>query len=410
MMKPSDPSAELSLEQRALMAIRSLELDPKGFEVPRIPRRSEAGAAPLSFAQQRLWFLQQMEPGSPAYNMPHAVRLVGQLDVEALRRAFQAITARHEALRTTISEGEDGPVQVVALPSEFPLDITDLSSLPRGEREAEARRLAMSHAQAPFDLTEDPPLRAYLLRLAEREHVLLRTVHHIVSDAWSLGVFDRELAALYDGLVTGRQDPLPELPIQYADFSVWQRRRMESDALQRQLVYWKRQLEAAPPLLELPGDRPRPAASSYRGAEASLLLPENLRVALRALSRKEGGTLFMTMLAAFQLLLARWSGQRDVVVGAPIAGRTHVELEGLIGFFVNTLVMRTSLSGNPSFQELLARVRDTALDAYSNQELPFERLVEELQPERSLNYNPLFQVLFRWRTPVAAIGSSPGSS
>jgi amino acid adenylation domain-containing protein len=327
--------------------------------------------------------------------MPYAARVVGPLDVEALRRAFQAMTVRHEALRTTISEGEDGPVQVVGPCSDFPLEITDLSSLPQGEREAEARRLAMSRAQVPFDLTKDPPLRACLLRLAEREHVLLRTVHHIASDAWSLGVLDRELATLYDGLVTGRQDPLPELPIQYADFSVWQRRRMESDALQRQLAYWKRQLEAAPPLLELPGDRPRPAASSYRGAEASLLLPESLRVALGALSRKEGGTLFMTMLAAFQLLLARWSGQRDVVVGAPIAGRTHVELEGLIGFFVNTLVMRTSLSGSPSFQELLARVRETALEAYSNQELPFERLVEELQPERRLNYNPLFQVLFQ---------------
>ena len=395
MMKPSDPSAEVSLEQRALRAIRSLKLDPKSLEVPRIPRRSEAGAAPLSFAQQRLWFLQQMEPCSPAYNMPHAARLVGQLDVEALRRAFQAITARHEALRTTITEGEDGPIQVVAPPGDFPLDMTDLSSLPRAEREAEARRLAMSLAQVPFDLTEDPPLRACLVRLADREHVLLRTVHHIVSDAWSLGVLDRELAALYGGLVTGSQDALPELPIQYADFSVWQRRRMESDALQRQLGYWKRQLQGAPPILELPGDRPRPAASSYRGAEASLLLPERLRVALGALSRKEGGTLFMTMLAAFQLLLARWSGQRDVVVGAPIAGRTHVELEGLIGFFVNTLVMRTSLSGNPRFRELLARVRETALEAYSNQELPFERLVEELQPERSLNYNPLFQVLFQ---------------
>jgi len=395
MIKPSDPSAGLSMEQRALMAIRSLKRDPKGLEIGRIQRRSEAGAAPLSFAQQRLWFLQQMEPGSPAYNMPYTRRLVGPLDVEALRRAFQALTARHEALRTTITEGADGPVQVVEPCSDFRLEITDLSSLPRDEREAEARRLAMNYAKVPFDLTRDPLLRAHVLRLAELEHVLLLTVHHIASDAWSWGILNRELAALYEGLVTGSHVPLPELPIRYADFSAWQRRRMESEALKRQLAYWKRQLEGAPPILELPHDRPRPAALSYRGAEASLLLPERLRVALGALSRKEGGTLFMTMLAAFQLLLARWSGQRGIVVGAPIAGRTHVELEGLIGFFVNTLVLRTSLSGSPTFQELLARVRETALEAYTNQELPFERLVEELQPERSLNYNPLFQVLFQ---------------
>ena len=395
MRDPPDRSAELALEQRALMAIRSLERDPKGLEIPRIPRRSEAGAAPLSFAQQRLWFLQRLEPGSPAYNMPGATRLTGPLDVVALRHALQIIMQRHEALRTTIADGVDGPVQTVQPCPDFPLPVTDLSSLPGNEREAEARRLAMDAAKVPFDLAKDPLLRAQVLRLADREHVFLLTLHHIASDAWSLGVLYRELAALYEAFVTGRPCPLPELPIQYADFGVWQRRRMESEALQRQLGYWKRQLEGAPPILELPGDRPRPATSSYRGAETSLLLPESLRVGLGALSRKEGGTIFMTLLAGFQLLLARWSGQSDVVVGAPIAGRTHVELEGMIGCFLNTLVMRTSLSGNPGFRELLARVRETALEAYGNQELPFERLVEELQPERSLNYNPLFQVLFQ---------------
>jgi amino acid adenylation domain-containing protein len=395
MRDPPDRSAELALEQRALMALRSLERDPKGLEIPRIPRRSEAGWAPLSFAQQRLWFLQRLEPGSPAYNMPGATRFIGPLDVAALRHALQIIMERHEALRTTIADGVDGPVQTVQPCPDFPLPVTDLSSLPGNEREAEARRLAMGAAKVAFDLAKDPLLRAQVLRLADREHVFLLTLHHIASDAWSLGVLYRELAALYEAFVTGKPCPLPELPIQYADFGVWQRRRMESDALQRQLAYWKRQLECAPPILELPGDRPRPATSSYRGAEASLLLPGSLRGGLGALSRKEGGTIFMTLLAGFQLLLARWSGQSDVVVGAPIAGRTHVELEGLIGCFLNTLVMRTSLSGNPSFRELLARVRETALEAYTNQELPFERLVEELQPERSLNYNPLFQVLFQ---------------
>ena len=395
MKTPSDRSAELALEQRALLAIRSLKRDPRGLEAPGILRRSEAGPAPLSFAQQRLWFLQRLEPASPAYNMPGSARLIGRLDVEALRRALQHIMERHEALRTTIADGADGPVQIVQPCADFPLPVIDLSSLPGDEREGEARRLALGAAKIPFDLAKDPLLRAQVIRLAEQEHVLLFTLHHIASDAWSVGVFYRELAALYEAFVTGQPSPLPELPIQYADFSIWQRRRMESDVLQRQLAYWRRQLEGVPPILELPSDRPRPAALSYRGGDVSLLLPQSLHGALGALGRSEGATIFMTLLAGFQLLLARWSGQSDVVVGAPIAGRTRVELEGLIGFFVNTLVMRTRLSGNPSFRELLARVRETALEAYTNQELPFERLVEELQPERSLNYNPVFQVLFQ---------------
>ena len=394
-MKPPDRSAELALEERARLAVRALRSDAQGLEIPRIPRREGTGAAPLSFAQQRLWFLHRLEPDSPAYNMPWAGRIVGRLDVGALRQAFQVVMDRHEALRTTIAEGPDGPVQRVQPCPDFSLPLTDLRSVPESEREDVARRQATEQVKLPFDFTRDPMLRARLFRLGDLEHVLLLTVHHIASDAWSFGVLYRELAALYQGFVTGTPARLPDLSIQYADFGVWQHRRMESEELRRQLSYWKRQLDGAPPLLELPGDRPRPAVVGHGGKEVVLLLPERLRSELTGLSRKEGSTLFMTLLAGFQLLLARWSGVGDIVVGAPIAGRTHVELEGMIGFFVNTLVLRTDLGGNPTFRELLSRVRETALEAYTHQELPFERLVEELQPERSLNYNPLFQVLFQ---------------
>ncbi|HEY9505792.1 MAG TPA: amino acid adenylation domain-containing protein [Gemmatimonadales bacterium] len=395
MSSPPRSGPALSLEQRALLALRSLRHEAQGSEAHQIRRRSQDGPAPLSFAQQRLWFLQRLEPESPTYNMVSARRLTGPLDTAALRRAFEAIVTRHEALRTTFAEGEDDPVQVVQPCAPFPLPVTDLSGLPPADREREARRRCDHEAGVPFDLARDPLLRARVLRLADQEHVLLVTLHHIATDAWSMGILQRELSALYHGFATGAPASLPDLPIQYADFSVWQRQRMESELWQRQLAYWTRQLQGAPPLLELPGDRPRPAVSSYRGAEAILTLPRSLHEELAALSRREGATLFMTMLAGFQLLLARWSGQSDIVVGAPIAGRTHVELEGLIGFFVNTLVLRTNLAGDPTFRALLGRVRETALEAYNNQELPFERLVETLQPERRLNYNPLFQVLFQ---------------
>jgi amino acid adenylation domain-containing protein len=390
---PPDPAT--TLEQRALLALRSLKRNPPDPAGSRIARRAEGGAVPLSFAQQRLWFLQRLEPESPAYNMTRAWRLTGMLDTEALRRSFETIVMRHETLRTTLAEGADTPVQEIRPGTAFPLPLTDLTALPIAEREPEARRLAEHAAGLPFDLARDPVLRARVIRLAGHEHVLLLTQHHVAADAWSMGVLYRELSTLYHGYATGAPASLPDLPIQYADFSIWQRRRMESELWQRQLAYWVRQLQGAPPLLELPSDRPRPAVSSYRGAEAIVTLPRDLHEALQALSRREGVTLFMTLLAGFKLLLARWSGQSDIVVGAPIAGRTHVELEGLIGFFVNSLVLRTDVGGDPTFRELLGRVRETALEAYNNQELPFERLVETLQPERRLNYNPLFQVLFQ---------------
>ena len=401
MRELSDRIAALTPEQRALLAARLRSSGVAGLDPGRIPRRAHAAPAPLSFAQQRLWFLQRLEPGSAAYNVPFAARLTGVLDVAAMQRALQTIVDRHESLRTTFAEMDDAPVQVVAGSSSVSLPVVDLSRLPEPEREL--RRLMGKEARAPFDLEKGPLLRSRLLRLAPEEHVLLLTVHHIASDGWSMGVLLRELAALYRAGVTGESVPLPELPLQYADYAVWQRRRFQSDKLERQLAYWKERLAGAPAALELPTERPRSTASSGRAARATLALPRRLADDLKELSRREGVTLFMTLLAGFKILLARYSGQEDIVVGTPIAGRSHTELEGLIGCFLNTLVLRTDLAGEPTFKELVARVRETALGAYANQELPFERLVEELQPARSLGHNPLFQVLFQ-------AGNTPGGA
>jgi amino acid adenylation domain-containing protein len=399
--KLSERIAALSPEQRALLASRLQSSGVGGLEPGRIPRRAHAAPAPLSFAQQRLWFLQRLEPGSAAYNIPFGVRLKGVLDVAALQWALQAIVARHECLRTTFVEIDGVPMQVVAPGSSVPLPVTDLTGAPELEREL--RRLAGKEARAPFDLEKGPLLRGQLLRVAPEEHVLLLTVHHIVSDGWSMGVLLKELAALYRAGVAGEPSPLPDLPLQYADYAVWQRRQLQSDKLERQLAYWKQRLAGAPPVLELPTEPPRSGASSGRAARATLLISRRLTDNLKESSRREGVTLFMTLLAAFKILLARYSGQDDIVVGTPIAGRTHTELEGLIGCFLNTLVLRTDLSGEPTFRELVGRVRETALGAYANQELPFERLVEELQPARSLGHNPIFQVLFQ-------AGNTPGGA
>jgi amino acid adenylation domain-containing protein len=393
MRELSDRIEALSPEQRALLAARLQSSGVGNLDLGRIPRRAHATPAPLSFAQQRLWFLQRLEPGSAAYNIALATRLTGVLDIVAMRRALQTIVGRHESLRTTFAEMDDIPVQVVAAISNVPLPVTDLSRMPEPEREM--RRHAGEEARTPFDLEKGPLLRAQLLRLAPQEYVLLLTVHHIVSDGWSMGVLLKELAALYRARVTGEPLSLPELPLQYGDYAEWQRQRLQTDVLERQLAYWRQRLAGAPPILELPTDRPRSGPFSGRAARATLALPKSLADDLKELSARESATLFMTLLAAFKILLARYSGQDDIVVGTPIAGRTHTEIEGLIGCFLNTLVLRTDLSGGPTFKELVARVRETALGAYANQELPFERLVEELQPARSLGHNPLFQVLFQ---------------
>ncbi|MGH7581164.1 MAG: amino acid adenylation domain-containing protein [Gemmatimonadales bacterium] len=401
MRELSDRIAALSPEQRALLAARLRSSGVGGLDAGRIPRRAQAGPVPLSFAQQRLWFLQRLEPGSAAYNIPFAARLTGALDVAAMHGALQTIVDRHESLRTIFTEMDDTPVQVVAGGSRIPLPVVDLERSPEPEREL--RRLAGKEARAPFDLENGPLLRSRLLRLAPEEHVLLLTVHHIASDGWSMGVLLKELAALYRAGVTGEPAPLPELPLQYADYAVWQRRQLQSDRMDRQLAYWKERLADAPAVLELPTEPPGSSASGGRATKATIVLPKPLADALKELSRREGVTLFMTLLAAFKIVLARHSGQDDIVVGTPIAGRSHTELEGLIGCFLNTLVLRTDLSGELTFTELLARVRETALGAYANQELPFERLVEELQPTRSLGHNPLFQVLFQ-------AGNTPGGA
>ncbi|MEH2211066.1 amino acid adenylation domain-containing protein [Nostoc sp.] len=348
----------------------------------------------LSFAQARLWFLEQLEPGNFAYNIPAGVRLTGSLHVMALRQSLNEIVHRHEALCTSFTTVNGEPVQVIAQTFALTLPVVDLRELPQAKQQAEVERLATAEAQRPFDLAQGLLLRATLLQLNETEHVLLLTMHHIVSDGWSMGVFIRELAALYCAFSTGKPSPLPNLPIQYADFAHWQRQWLQGEVLEEQLSYWKRQLNNAPPVLELPTDRPRPPIQSYRGAIGSLVVSESLTQKLKLLSQCNGVTLFMLLLAAFQTLLYRYTEQSDICIGSLIANRNRTETEGLIGFFVNTLVLRTDLSGNPSFQELLGRVREVALGAYAHQDLPFEQLVEALKPERSLSHQPLFQVMF----------------
>ncbi|MEG4588312.1 amino acid adenylation domain-containing protein [Microcoleus sp. MOSTC5] len=368
----------------------------------------EVCALPTSFSQQRLWFFSQFEPGNPFYNIPAAVLLKGSLNVETLKRSFQEIVRRHEALRTTFGTVDGKPVQVIHPTLNFALPVTDLRELPPAKREAEVQKLTAEAALQHFNLAKVPLLRANLLHLDSEEYILLLTLHHIVFDGWSIGVLLRELAALYEAFSTGKPSPLAELPIQYADFAVWQREWLGGDRARIDLAYWKQQLEGAPPLLELPTDRPRPPVQTYRGAKHSFLLSKALTEALNSLSRKENVTLFMTLLAAFKTLLYRYTGQADIVVGAPIANRNRAEIQGLIGFFVNTLVLRTDLSDTPTFRELLARIREVTLEAYAHQELPLEQLMEELQPQRDLSYNPLFQVSLVLQNAPLPIQHLPG--
>ncbi|MCL5996767.1 MAG: amino acid adenylation domain-containing protein [Chloroflexi bacterium] len=348
----------------------------------------------LSYAQQRLWFLDQLEPNSPVYNIPTATRLSGTLDQDALEHSLNEIVQRHENLRTTFVAIEGKPAQVIAPCLTLPLPVMDLMALPQAKQEIEVGRLAAEEAKRPFDLAHGPLIRATLLRLDDHEHIILLTMHHIVSDGWSIGVFIQELAALYAAAVAGSPSPLPPLVIQYADFAHWQRQHLQGQHLESELAYWKQQLSELSTVLELPTDRPRPPIQGFEGSTLPFTLPTDLVLALKTLSRREGVTLFMTLLAAFQTLLSRYTGQDDISVGTPIANRNRAEVEGLIGFFVNTLVLRTDLSGNPTFRELLRRVRETALGAYAHQDVPFEMVVDALQPTRDLSHTPLFQVMF----------------
>lgn len=382
--------AKLSPEKLELLMRR---LNQKRGDVSRTkitPQNRESNSLPLSFAQQRLWFLNQLEPSSLTYNLPTAVNLTGPLIVSAMERSINEIRRRHEALRTTFVVEDGQPVQVISPPVPWSLPVVDLTEVTATEQEAEVQQLV----QQPFDLTRGPLWRTTLLRLGEEEHVLFLSMHHIVFDDWSFAVFLHELAALYEAFSAGKPSPLAELPIQYADFALWQRQWLQGEALEKQLSYWKQQLDGAPTVVELPTDRPRPAVQGGRGARQYIMLSKQVSEALKLLSQQEEVTLFMVLLAAFGTWLYRYTGQEDILVGSPIAGRNQVETEELIGFFVNTLVMRTYLGGNPTFRQLLARVRQVALGAYSHQDLPFEKLVEELHPERDPSCSSLFQVMF----------------
>lgn len=356
--------------------------------------RTEQNTFPLSFAQQGLWFLDQLQPNSAFYNIPFALRLSGELNIRALESSINEIIQRHEALRINFATVEGQPVQVIASSFNCQLQIVNLLHLPKTEREIEAQRCVNQEANRPFNLEKEPLFRVTLLQLDQTEYVLLFTMHHIISDGWSLGVLLKELTQLYKGFCTRKSPALPSLPVQYADFAVWQRQWLSGERLETQLRYWKEQLSNAPALLELPTDRPRPAVQTFRGGYYHTVLPQELSAELTALSKQAGITLFMTLLAAFQTLLYRLSGQDDIVVGTPVAGRNRQEIQGLIGFFVNTLVLRNDLSGNPTFEHLLNRVQEVALQAYTHQDLPFEQLVEALQPTRDLSYTPLFQAMF----------------
>jgi amino acid adenylation domain-containing protein/non-ribosomal peptide synthase protein (TIGR01720 family) len=359
-----------------------------------IQRISREEALPLSFAQQRLWFLDQLESGSASYNLPAVVSLKGQLNIGALEAAINEIVRRHEILRTTFLTVDGRAAQRIAPVLSLPLTRIKVSNSSEREQAVEVRRLISEESRRPFDLAHGPLIRVSLLQLNEQEHVLLLTMHHIITDGWSMGVLLRELGVLYDAFSNERPSPLPELSIQYTDFAHWQQSWLRGDVLARQLAYWRERLAGAPPTLELPSDKPRPVVQSFRGAAYKFVLPQDLLRQLNELSRREGATLFMTLLATFMTLLYRYTQQEDIVVGTPIANRTSSEMEDLIGFFVNTLLMRAGMSGDKSFHELLSEVRETTLGAYAHQDIPFEKLVEELQPQRDMSRSPLFQVMF----------------
>jgi len=375
-----------------------------------IARCSRASAPQLSFAQERLWFLDQLMPGSPVFNVPIAVRLSTPINLSALRQSLNEIARRHEVFRTTFVTVEGKPKPVISADLDLKLAVIDLTTLREPERETEARRLINEEALRPFDLACGPLIRTGLIQLSEHESIFLLTMHHIISDGWSIVLFFRELSALHRAFSSGHASPLAELSIQYADYAAWQREWLRGEVLDRQLAYWKNQLSGELPVLELPTDRPRPAMQTYPGARAGLTLSRELSQALVALSQREGVTLFMTLLATFKVLLHHYTGQDDVIIGSPIANRPRAETEKLIGFFLNNLALRTDLSGDPSFRELLSRVRKTALDAYANQDVPFEKIIEELKPERDLSRSAIFQIyfnLFSFGDEIELPGATP---
>jgi amino acid adenylation domain-containing protein len=375
---------------------------------PPVARSARGGPVPLSSAQRRLWVLHQVEPASAFYNVHAAARLEGRLDVEALRRALTELVRRHEALRTTFATVDGDPVQVVADPAPVRLEVADLTALPAASREARALAAASAEARRPFDLETGPLLRASLQRLGAEDHVLAITIHHLAADGWSLGIVFRELRTLYAAFAAGRPSPLPEPELQYRDYALWQRAWLSGEILGAQIAYWRDRLAGAPDLLALPADRPRPKHLSFRGGSRRFTVPGPLAARLEELGRREGATLFMTLLAAFKVWISRHAGEEDVVVGAPVAGRGRPELDGIVGFFANTLALRTDLSGNPPFGEVLRRVRGTALQAYARQDAPFEQVVEALRVRRDPGRAPVFQVMFDLQNAPGADLDLPG--
>ncbi|MBR8836531.1 MAG: AMP-binding protein, partial [Stigonema ocellatum SAG 48.90 = DSM 106950] len=388
----SQLKSKLSPAKQALLEKRLRGECEKNSQLNVISRRSQHSPAPLSFAQARLWFLHQLDPNSPVYNEIACIRLLGTLNVVVLEQSLNEIVQRHESLRTTIEIVEEQPAQVIHPTVILTLPMVKLHSLPESVRQAEVERLTTEVAQKPFDLTSVPLLRVTLLQTGEQEHLLVFVIHHIAFDGWSIQVLLRELTILYKAFYTVQSSPLPELPIQYADFAIWQRQWLQ-DRQETLLSYWKQQLGTLP-VLALPSDRPRPHVQSFQGASVYFNLSPSLTSMLRDLSNREGVTLFMTLLAAFQTLLYRYTQQDDICVGSPITNRNKIETQELIGFFVNTLVLRTNLCGDPSFLELLLRVREVCLGAYAHADLPFEQIVQELHQERNASHTPLFQVFF----------------
>jgi amino acid adenylation domain-containing protein len=390
----NQPTDSLSPEKMKLYERLLKQKGLKTLAEQTIPRRPGEGPCELSFAQQRLWFLDQFEPGGSAYNIPAALRLTGLLDVSVLEQCLQEIVNRHESLRTAFPIIDGQARQVVTPVLTADLSVLDLRKVSEIQREKDMIHIAAQEARGPFDLSKGPLWRVLALKIREDEHILLITMHHIISDGWSLGILARELIALYIPFLRGEKKQLPELPIQYGDYACWQHARIQGEFLKSELAYWKEQLRDASLILELPGDYPRPPVQSSQGALFKFELSNSLSQELQRFSREQETTLFMTLLAAFNVLLYRYTGQEDILVGSPIAGRDRPETEGLIGFFVNTLVLRTKLSARLSFPELLKQVREVMLDAYAHQNMPFEKLVEELNPERDVSRSPLFQVMF----------------
>lgn len=397
----NDRFAGLSPQKQALLKLRLKGLRDAGRPkstasavAPTIPRRAARHDAPLSFAQELLWLVDQLRPNGSAYNVPRVLELEGAVDVEALRRAIEGLIARHEVFRTRFTTIDGAPVQSVSPPPTVDLPIIDLIDLPADEKQTRAERAVYDAAVAPFDLANDLLLRATLIRLDLTKHMLVLALHHIASDGYSKGLFFKELGALYTANAEGTSAQLPDLPIQYLDYAAWQRERMQGEVLGRLLAYWKRKLDGTPAFLELPADRPRPPVQSFRGAAYRRDLPYSLLESFKTISRDEKATLFMAFLAAYKAFLHRYTGQADIVVGTPINSRDQPEVSGLIGFFINSLVLRTDVSGDPTFRELVARVRRTALEAYEHQELPFTKIVLELNPLRDLSYTPIIQTMF----------------